>query len=110
MYAVESGTDGVLNQADLGVIAHYQSESTNALIAAGIFAKYPNGSIVVVDFQETQTSAAEMRQRTKTRIVERERKQRQRARPKVAANDRPDEPPLPTTEWKAAPIPGADPN
>lgn len=81
MYAVESGTDGRLEDADFDAIGRYKASSTEALIAAGLFGRDDQGFIRIIDYPTTQTTAAEVRAAEERRVRARVKKQTQRARP-----------------------------
>lgn len=118
-YSVESGTDGILEDADLMVISRYASSSTEALIKAGLFGRTDDGRILIVDYASTQTTAAEVRAAEDRRIAARLKKRAQRARPRQPAaagavddtgppgDDARDQPPV--AEWVTAPIPASEP-
>lgn len=111
-YAVESLSDGVLTVEDLAVIPRYQPDSTAVLVQAGLLeAADASGNVFrIVDFTDTQSSAAQVRADTERRIKAREKKRNQRARsPSVPAapHDAPPAP-MPVSDWDTVNIPESE--
>lgn len=107
MYAVESGSDGQLEPAELAIIPRYLPESTEALIAARLLERTESGTLLFVDYANTQTSAAQVKALELSRQRAREKKQRQRARaPAAPPGQEPEPTPAPAVTWPVAPIPG----
>ncbi|WP_460802485.1 hypothetical protein [Microbacterium sp. GXF6406] len=111
MYAVESGTDGRLEQGDLEVILRYRGDSTEVLIAAGLFGRDDDGALQILDYPSTQSTAAEVKAADDRRVKERLRKREQRGRrrqPGTTEGDSDATPPAAEPTWDVASIPDVD--
>ncbi len=81
MWAVANRTDGILAVDDLPLIPGVNLGRADELARAGLWEQHEDGWLVV-DYDQTQTSSAQLESAERARVLARERKARQRAREK----------------------------
>ena len=79
MWSVANRTDGALLPAELNLIPGFCKGSPSDLVGAGLWTPQSTGWLIT-DFEQTQTSSAQLRALDENRAKEREKKRRQRAK------------------------------
>ena len=77
MWSVSNRTDGVLLPDDLNLIPGFRRGTPSELVAAGLWTPQPKGWLIA-DFENTQTTRAQLEAADRARVHEREKKRRQR--------------------------------
>ncbi|KXO99675.1 Uncharacterised protein (plasmid) [Tsukamurella tyrosinosolvens] len=77
MWSVSNRTDGVLLPDDLNLIPGFRRGTPSELVAAGLWTAQSNGWLIT-DFENTQTTRAQLEAADRARVHEREKKRRQR--------------------------------
>src|SRR4051812_19879919 len=83
-WSVSERSEGVIRPDDLRLIVDFDTDSITAFVGAGLWRKIRAGWLIV-DFDETQTTKAELDAIDARRAVDRDRKRRARAAERAAA-------------------------
>jgi hypothetical protein len=78
IWAVSNLTDGIIEESDLSLIPRFDTTSTGAFVASGLWADRETGGWVITVFESTQTTAADLKAAENARIKQRDKKRRQR--------------------------------
>ena len=77
MWSVSNRTEGIIDEQDIALILFMQSMTPSRLVAAGVWAIHPDGYLIV-DFEATQTTKAQLEAIDQKRISDRDRQARHR--------------------------------
>ena len=77
-WSVSNRTDGRLEATDLALVPGFDGGAVDALVAAGLWSAQPGGW-KIVDFADTQTTAAQLKGLEQKRLMDRDRQARKRA-------------------------------
>ncbi|NKY19955.1 hypothetical protein [Tsukamurella spumae] len=77
MWSVSNRTDGVLLPDDLNLIPGFRRGTPSELVAAGLWTPQSQGWLIT-DYENTQTTRAQLEAADRARVHEREKKRRQR--------------------------------